>query len=147
MRYDHPLLKRCDPEDKTASFPFADLSHYPCVDYVEAQHGSTLRATALEVFHAQSIGNSEHVILLSERTQKDCVVLSTNAYSIGVARSKAQEHPDLVNIPLPDCFFDLYFATSLSRSNNRLVEEYRALLIEELSKSSEFLFTPNSGLL
>jgi len=139
VRQGHPLLKHCDPEDKAASFPFSDLSHYPCVDYTEAQHGFTLRSTALGAFHAQSIGNSEHVILLSERTQKDCVVLSTNAYSIGVARSKSQEHPELVNIPLPDCFFDLYFATSLSKPSNRLVREYRTLLIEVLSKSPEFL--------
>ena len=136
IRRGHPLLEQHDPQG--GNFPFRALADYPYVDYLSGVHGLNLRAAVLQDVYDLFPENSRQVILVTEYTQKDCIVLGTDAYALGIARLESQQHPDLVEIPVPNGFFKLYFATSLLLPVADLTQEFRTLLLEALSQSPAF---------
>ena len=137
MRKNHPILQ--DELDKNSTFPYSKLIQYPYVDYVENKYGLTLREVIKRMVNDISFGDSDNIILVSEPNQKDSLILNTDAYSVGIERSSTQKNENMVNMPIPNCFFTIYIATSSAKKLTKLAEEYKEILIQELQKSPEFI--------
>ncbi len=138
LRRGHPLLVHSDPEDPGKHFDFPALANYPCVDYVQNQEGLSMRTAIMQearTIFPSGIGN---VSLVADRAQKDGIVLSTDAFSLGVSRAPSQHSRDTVIIPIPGCVFELYLCTSPLYPESRFIPEFHSLLIDELTLSPDF---------
>lgn len=141
MRKGHPLLKDYKPGK---DFDFRLLNQYPYVDYVQDEsRGRNLRNMILPEIYNVFPDELSNTIWVDELFQKDMVVCGTDAYAIGLARPASHQNPDVVNIPLPECLSEMSLCTSMLHPENRLIPEFRELLMDEFLKSPEFI--PVSG--
>lgn len=138
LRRGHPLLAHCDPDDPGKDFDFQALTNYPCVDYVKNQLGTNLLTAVMQETRTFLPNSAINMILVTDRDQKDGILLSTNAFALGVSRAPSQRNQDAVIIPLPGCAIELCLCTSPLYPASRFIPEFRSLLIDELMLSPEF---------
>ena len=135
MRKGHPFLQTYDP---SKPFSFEGLGTYPYVDYVQRQGGYAMLSIALKELNEMDIIRPKNVILVSDIVQKDEVIISTDAYSMGVVRSESRKHKGIFAITLPEHRFDIYLATYGIKSRDTIVEEYKSLMLEQLRQGEDF---------
>lgn len=131
-------MAHCDPDDPGKDFDFQELTNYPCVDYVKNQLGTNLLTAVMQETRTFLPNSAINMILVGDRDQKDGILLSTNAFSLGVSRAPSQRNQDAVIIPLPGCAIELCLCTSPLYPASRFIPEFRSLLIDELMLSPEF---------
>lgn len=139
LRKGHPLLAQCNSDNPGKNFNFQTLINYPCVDYVKNQSGMNIRTAIMQETHAILPDSTVNTILVADRAQKDGIVLSTDAFALGISRAPSQQNPDVVIIPLPGCTLELSLCTSPLYPASRFISQFRSLLIDELTLSPDFL--------
>ncbi|MBP7213190.1 MAG: LysR family transcriptional regulator [Anaerolineaceae bacterium] len=135
LRKGHPLLE--DQTDK--EFNFSELSRYPCVDNFKNESGDNLLTLVMKEHHLLFPNSFFNTIFVTDRAQKDKILLSTDAFALGISRAPSHYHADIVTIPLTGISIELCLCTSPLYSESPLIPEFRTLLTEELIKSPDFI--------
>jgi DNA-binding transcriptional LysR family regulator len=145
LRKGHPLLEGCNPVEPEKGFNFQLLAKYPYVDYLRNTSAYNLsNLTLQETYNLFSV-DPNHVILVSDLTQKDKFVCETDAFSIGMARAPFQQNHNVINIPLPNCHMEIFLSYLPSNPFCSMIEEYRVILMDELATCADFNSLSNNN--
>jgi hypothetical protein len=55
-----------------------------------------------------------------------------------MVRASFQQNHNVINIPLPNCYMEVFLCYPPSHPFRSLIEEYRAILMDELAACADF---------
>ena len=118
LRKGHPLLEKGFSMEKLWDYPFVEQAERSVDTYDELAE--------------MRIINPDKIIYVNEARLRRQIVLSTDAYSIGIQQQKKAQITEMVSIPIPNLNLEVACVTHQGVPQSRILKEYIAYMTEEL---------------